>query len=176
MHAASTLVYVIARLEWCEHIKEPILFSFQVMSDDDFSEVVFCSEKCRKQFGVMEPPASQQTSVTLTSQDVPASVVIDGSTNELGERKREEPQVTSKPMPMTSVLGDAEAPKPLKLSICLGQNAVTIVSGPPLTGSKSKKALKHRSADATEDEKVIFTYISLVMGFFSRIATFGCQY
>jgi hypothetical protein len=138
------------------------------MSDDDFGEVVFCSEKCRKQFGVMEPPPQQPC--VVSDLDVTNSVVIDNAANELSKQK-EDLHLASNPA-LTSIISDAEeAPKPLKLSICLGQNAVTIVSGPPLTGSKSKKALKHKAIDATDDEKVSFSLFCILQG--SVLNSFG---
>jgi len=132
------------------------------MSDDEFSEVVFCSEKCRKQFGIMEspvaPPPQQPTSL-VTDQTVTSSITSEIQSIELDAHKEEverelAPPVTNVPSESESMVSQQ---KPIKLSICLGpqQNAVTIVSGPSLTSSKNKRIMKHKSVDSIDEDKVL---------------------
>lgn len=130
------------------------------MSDDEFSEVVFCSEKCRKQFGIMEspmaplaqPPASMETDHTVlsTTSDEISSIKV-------AELKEEVKLEITPPQTNISSENMVAQQKPIKLSISIGpqQNAVTIVSGPALTSNKNKRMLKHKPVDSIDEDKVL---------------------
>jgi len=108
------------------------LLCFQVTSDDDADDMLFCSASCHKQFS----DAKQQNAAADLDGPNVSNKLSDSAVNGA---------VSSPQLSQTSVSSSPPHPA-IKLSICLDpqQGAVAILPGSHANKSSAEKSLKHK--------------------------------